>query len=114
MSDHTDFESRLKRATQIVAVVICVLITLLFIIFVGIHASGPNSWVVDIAKNHFAAVIGLPFAALLSFLVVTSLKISFGTIEFNGLGFTFRGASGPIVLWVVCFLAMTLAVRLLW
>jgi len=34
-------------------------------------------------------------------------------IEFEGLGFKLKGAAGEIVLWMLCFLAISGAIRLL-
>lgn len=72
-----------------------------------------NPLVFEIALNHFAATVGLPSAALAA-LCVVFLESTTGRIEFEGLGFKFKGASGPIVLWVVCFLAIAAAIKLLW
>jgi hypothetical protein len=71
-------------------------------------------WLVEIAREHFAATVGLPAAALVALCIVYFLEHTGGPIEFEGLGFKFRGASGPIVLWVLCFLAITAGIRLLW
>jgi hypothetical protein len=68
----------------------------------------------DVLREHFAAVIGLPMAGILALWVVTILRSQSGPIEFEALGFRLRGASGPVILWVVCFLAIALAIRLLW
>ena len=108
------FDSRLKKVAKTIAVVAVVIIMILFTGFVTRHAMEPDSWVVETAKAHFAAAIGLPFVALMAGFIVTILEFSFGAIEFEGLGFKFRGASGPIVLWALCFLSITVAVRLLW
>lgn len=67
-----------------------------------------------IALDHFAATVGLPSAALAALCIVIFLESTGGAIEFEGLGFKFRGASGPIVLWVFCFLAIAGAIKLLW
>jgi hypothetical protein len=64
--------------------------------------------------DHFAATVGLSFAALGSLCLVLLLRYSAGPIEFEGMGFKFKGASGPIILWVICFLAMVSAIKLLW
>lgn len=72
-----------------------------------------NPVVFDIAMRNFAATVGLPSAAIVALCIVVMLESSSGPIEFEGMGFRFRGASGPIVLWVVCFLAITLAIKLL-
>jgi hypothetical protein len=72
-------------------------------------------WMIQLISSHFAAVVGLPGAALLSFLLVVLLEARFDRVEmeFGGL-VRFRGASGPVVLWVLCFLAISLATKLLW
>ncbi len=67
-----------------------------------------------IVKN-FAAIVGLPLAAIGSFIVVVFLEhTTDGPLEFEGFGFKFKGASGPVVLWVLCFLAIAGMIKLLW
>lgn len=73
-----------------------------------------EEWVEEIAKQHFAAAIGLPCAALAALLLVTILEINAGRIEFKAYGLEFKGAAGPIVMWVLCFIAIAGAIRLLW
>ena len=53
-------------------------------------------------------------AALSAFCLVVVLQATAGNIEFEALGFRFRGAAGPIVLWVLAFVVFVLAIRLLW
>lgn len=65
-------------------------------------------------SEHPAAAIGLPLGALVATCLVLLLESPESPIEFEGLGFKFRGASGPIILWVFSFLAITLAIRVLW
>ncbi len=93
----------------------------LFVVFLGF-----GGWVVEyllvsdpisteLVLRNFAAIIGLPMAAIGAFIVVVFLRQTHeGPIEFEGLGFRFRGASGPVVLWLVCFLAIAGAIKLLW
>ena len=73
-----------------------------------------GDWLIQIAQKQFAATIGLPFAALSSLSLVLILEFRAGKIEFEGFGFKFRGASGPIILWIMSFLAMATAIKLLW
>ncbi|MEY6433036.1 hypothetical protein ABC977_11535 [Thioalkalicoccus limnaeus] len=73
-----------------------------------------DKWVIEVAKAHFAATIGLPLAAVAALFVVSIFEITTGKIEFEGLGFKFTGASGPVIMWVVCFLAISGAIALLW
>ncbi len=73
-----------------------------------------ENWIIDLAREHFAATIGLPFAALASLCLVILLEITAGNIEIKGPGFEFKGAGGPIIMWTVCFLAIAFAIKLLW
>ena len=68
----------------------------------------------DIAREHFAATVGLPMAAVAALFIVLVLRVTSGPLEFEGIGFKFRGASGPIVLWLMCFLGITAAIKWLW
>jgi len=88
--------------------------SLVFLAFIVFHSWGSESWIVEIVKQHFSAAVGLPLAAIASICVVLLFKYATGPIEFRVLGFEFRGASGPIVLWAMCFLAITLGIKLLW
>jgi len=51
------------------------------------------------------AIAYVTFSASLALMLVLLLNYTLGPIEFKGLGFSFKGASGPVVLWVLCFLA---------
>jgi hypothetical protein len=85
----------------------------LFLMIDGIWLS-EDPWIVSQAKEHFAAVVGLPTAALAALFVVAIFEATTGPIEFEGFGFKFRGAEGPIVFWAICFLAISGSIKLLW
>lgn len=82
--------------------------------FLAYHSMQPNSWLLELIKNHFAALICVPMAALMSMCIVILLRYTAGPIEFEVPGFVFKGASGQVVLWVVCFLAIVTAIKLVW
>jgi hypothetical protein len=82
--------------------------------FLAYHSLQPNSWLVELFQKHFAALLGVPMAALMSMCVVILLRYASGPVEFKVPGFEFQGASGQVVLWVVCFLAFVTALKLLW
>lgn len=46
--------------------------------------------------EHFLSLVGMPFCALFALVVVTLFRATYGAIEFEALGFRFKGASGPI------------------
>jgi hypothetical protein len=48
----------------------------------------------DLVVKNFAAIIGLPFAFIASFVVVALFRQGTGPIEFDGFGLHFKGASG--------------------
>jgi hypothetical protein len=68
----------------------------------------------DIVYTHFPAIVGLPMAAALSFLLIILLPAAYGRIEFEALGIKLKGASGPIILWIICFIVVVVAIKLLW
>lgn len=111
--DRVNFNPKLKNVAKIIVVVGVATMMFLVIGFVVSQVLKPNSWMVEIAKTHFAAVVELPFIGLLSACLVVVLEFSFGTIELEGFEFKFNGATGPIVLWAIYFLTITVAVKLL-
>lgn len=87
----------------------------LFLIYQSLVGGGPSdNWFLRMVQDQPAATIGIAVSAISAFCLVVVLEISSGAIEFEVLGFRFRGASGPVVLWVLCFLALVFATWLLW
>jgi hypothetical protein len=81
---------------------------------------GVASWLLGInretleVRDHAMAVVGLPAAAVAAFTLVMVLERSSGPIEFNAAGINFKGAASQITLWLICFLAIAVAIKLLW
>ena len=64
--------------------------------------------------------LGLPCAAISAFAIVAALLRAFpsstdatGQLELKAFGLEFSGPSGPITLWLMCFLGFVLALKLL-
>lgn len=72
----------------------------------------PNLY--NIALKQIPAVVGLPSAALVSLWIVVFLENTSGPIELEAMGFKFKGASGPIVLWIFSMVAISAAIKMLW
>jgi len=89
-----------------------------FGLFVGgflIHQTwAEDGFMPEFAQKQFGAMIMVPTAALIALCVVIILEWTAGDIKFKGLSFEFEGASGPIVLWVFCFLSIVAALRIFW
>ena len=73
-----------------------------------------NSWLLEAIKKNSRAAVGLPLIGITATFVISIFQTTSGAIKFKGLGFEFEGASGPIVLWCLCFLILTLCLKLLW
>jgi hypothetical protein len=108
----TDVElpSSWVRLTVVFELAVALLLAPLIIVFL-LYKTGD---LVVIAKAHAPAMIGIPWAGGAAFIVVLVLRTSFGAINFKVLGVEFKGASGPIVMWVLCFLVEVAAIKTLW
>jgi hypothetical protein len=112
--EKTDVPSPALRKTAHWAVLVAAAIFAAGVFLVGSGSILYNPAAFQMSMSHFAATIGLPCAALASLLVVIVLEGTVGPIQLKGLGFEFKGAAGPIVFWLLCFLAITFAIHLLW
>ena len=108
----TPAENRLRIVTSILAIGLFGIWVLLYLY--GLYAIGRNGVFAPILESHFKATVGLPLAALAALCLVFLLRATSGPIELEVLGFKFKGASGPLIMWVVVFLAIVLAIQTLW
>ncbi len=74
---------------------------------------GSEAWR-QLAQAHFAATVGIPIAVLGALFVVLFLEVKSGRVEFEAWGLKFKGASGEVILFVVVFLAFSIAIKALW
>src|SRR5687767_6047008 len=103
-----------KRVVQWIVVFGTALFVLGSLVAISRVALNDKVLISKMLHEHLRAVVGLPMSAAAAFCLVVILEITSGDIEFEALGFKFKGASGPIVLWVLSFLVFVLALRLLW
>jgi hypothetical protein len=91
---------------------------MLALAIIGLVALAISNWQNEgfrtFVTNQFPAVVGLPAAGLFTFLIVALFESKAGQIKFEVIGFKFEGASGPIVMWVFTFLAIVIAIKLVW
>jgi len=85
---------------------------ILYVLFV-ISQWGNPIWK-GLVFNHFMSVWGVAGIAVMATIVVTLFRTVEGPIKFKFIGFDFEGASGPIVMWTMVFLAMVGSAKLLW
>ncbi len=108
----TVWEQRLRTISSWVAVVGIALFTATFL-YGCVQLARLGYWDSAI-QHHFVAAIGLPAASLASLGIVIVLRTVAGPIQLRALGFEFSGAAGPIVMWVMCFLSMAIALKMMW
>lgn len=73
-----------------------------------------SGWILVLFRAHYVFFVGLPFAGLLAYFLVGTLENTRGKIEFDFVGLKFNGASGPIIMWVIVFLALVVGMRVIW
>ncbi len=103
-----------RRVIAVLALVGIAVVAGTFLLFVARDIANAEPWMMEVFRAHSAAVLGLPSGALAALCIVLFLEAKSGRIEFEGFGFKFRGASGEIILWVICFLAIVTSIKLLW
>ena len=72
-----------------------------------------RAWL-DVAKQQFAAVVGLPASAIAALFVVLVLPLASGEIKVVLGPLKLEGAAAPIVFWLLCFLAIVTGIKMLW
>jgi hypothetical protein len=116
-TDHSAGKIGQNTATQIVAMSIAVIAALLMaasLLYSIYFIKKEFQFWPEILRYHYAAIIGLPSAAIFSFILVVLLRQIDGPIIIEGFGFKFQGAAGQIVMWILCFLAMAAGIKICW
>jgi len=110
----SELSPKVQRRIAILAVVGGMAFGGSYLLFLVYWSWQDSSWMLPIIRDHFAAVVGGPCAAFAALLLVLLLRYTVGPIELKGLGFEFKGAAGPIILWMFCFLAIVTGIKTLW
>ena len=75
----------------------------------------PDSWFLRMVQRYPAGTLGVAMGAISAFSVVAVLDMfSRDPIEIRFFQFELKGAAGPVVLWVICFLAFIFGADILW
>ncbi|MCG8433886.1 MAG: hypothetical protein MJA83_07645 [Gammaproteobacteria bacterium] len=119
MSGSADNSSNLKKYATWGVVVGTALWTGFFFVFLIVSAllpgAVPQSWFLDMIQKHPSGTIGIAISAISAFSVVAVLDVfSSDPIEIKFWQFEVKGAGGPVLLWVLCFLALVLGAEVLW
>ncbi|MDQ3920155.1 MAG: hypothetical protein M3348_16950 [Acidobacteriota bacterium] len=83
-------------------------------LFIWLTKLGVDPEIMTIFLKQWLAVIVFPSACFAALVVVMLLDRAAGDIEFSGLGFTFKGAAAPLVMWALLIIVMAVSLNLLW
>lgn len=111
---HSELSAKSRQRIAVIAVVGGAVFGASYLSLLMYWSWKDDSWMLAILKEHFAAAVGGPCAAFAAMLVVLLLRYTGGPMEIKGFGLEFKGAAGPIMLWIFCFLAITSAIKFLW
>ncbi|MEO8779018.1 MAG: hypothetical protein ABI389_10160 [Rhodanobacter sp.] len=100
----------LMRWGSVFALAAFTVLFLFLLIQTALHDQGFN----QVLLQHISATVGVPLAALTALALVLALEHVAGDIEFEAWGLRFKGASGPIIMWVICFCALVAGIKALW
>lgn len=103
---------RRERTTLLIALFFSIVVVYVIALLTMFEWKNPGAR--QIVAEHFPVVVGIPFAVIMAFVIVAIFRSATGPIKFEAFGFKFQGASGETIMWVLCFLAITAAIKMLW
>jgi hypothetical protein len=106
-------KSSLNTVASWTSVILVALMSLAYFGIICWRGYADHAWL-KITQEHFAAVVGLPAAAVGSLFLVLVVQWTEGPIEVELGAVKFKGAAAPIVFWILCFMAMAWAIKMLW
>jgi hypothetical protein len=87
---------------------------IIYLLFIGSSFYWTGGWVNSLFRDHYVFFVGLPFSGFLAYFIVGTLENVRGNIEFEAIGIKFKGASGPIVMWVLVYISIVLSIKIVW
>ena len=111
-------DARLRKFASWAAVLGSMAMVSYFAVFMMLQTLRPGdpekSWILNQFRQNFAATLAIPLSALAAFCIVTLLRVTTGPIEVEAERIKFSGAAGPIIFWILCFIAIVFGVKMLW
>jgi hypothetical protein len=113
MEDRSEPDGQLISQTiTVLATIASIGAALLFLALV--YIAWAQGHLFSLIEKHYGAMVGLPAAAGLALIIVALFRQREGPIELEAPGFKVKGATGPVLLWVICFLAIAWAMKEMW
>jgi len=114
---HESTVERIFRKLSIIIALFAFSLTILVLAvlyFSAIYRGIQDGVWLPIIKDPFVAAFGFPLSVIVSFAIVQILRGFHGPIEFQAFGMKFMGATGPVLLWLLCFLGIAWGISFLW
>jgi hypothetical protein len=112
-SPEHQWDSAFKRYVMATVVGIGVIFTAAILIH-QVYYAITSGLISRTANVQFAAFFCVPIAYVSALVLVLVLRVATGPVEFKFLGLEFRGSSGPLVFWILCFLSIVWAFKTMW
>lgn len=85
-----------------------------FIAFRAFNMGIIDKVLVEVAKEHAAAAIGIPLAGTAALFLALILRIISGQIQFKIFQIEFKGAASQFIIWGFSYLVIIFSIYLLW
>lgn len=109
----TDIEEE-KQSRSKVPLVLGAICFIIYMAFIAGSFYWTGGWIPKLFHDHYVFFVGLPFAGFIAYFIVGTLENVRGQIEFEALSIKLKGASGPILMWVIVYLVIVLSITMVW
>jgi hypothetical protein len=114
MTDRLDIKARQLPARRRIGYAVGLVLFIIYLWFLVLSFFLTGGFLLNLLRDHYVFFVGLPFAALIAFVMVSTFEITRGDIEFEIAGLRLKGASGPLIIWVLVYLALVVSISLAW
>lgn len=108
------WRNSLHRVSAYVIPAVLVLGPLFLGAFITVPSLGAEDDFVDFILRNYAVFFILPYIGCLAYFIVVTLEVTRGPVEVEVGTVKIKGAGGPILFWVVIFVAVASVIRMFW
>jgi hypothetical protein len=82
--------------------------------YITLPSLGADPDFVDFILRNYAVFFILPYIGCLAYFIVVTLEVTRGPVEVEVGTVKIKGAGGPILFWVIIFVAVTSVIKMFW
>ena len=87
--------------------------TSIILLFIALWINRFDAVATGFILSNWRVILGMPFSCFAAFFIVALFRQGAGPLEFEGVGFKFKGSAGEVVMWIFCFLSIIGSIKLL-